>query len=91
LTIISLALGLPVVIDVVQTGIVPQLPTAVLAATIMIIAVLVLMVGRRPALPRHATPPHPRPLRPASTVAAMGWHSPALPRGSPGLLSGASS
>ncbi|MFD8726122.1 hypothetical protein ACFV2H_51520 [Streptomyces sp. NPDC059629] len=38
MTIISLALGLPV-------GIVPRLPTAVLAAAIVITAVLVLMVG----------------------------------------------
>lgn len=45
LTIISLALGLPVVIDFMQTGIVLRLPTALLAAAIMIIAVLVLLVG----------------------------------------------
>ncbi|WP_231627054.1 glycosyltransferase family 2 protein [Streptomyces apocyni] len=41
----SVALGLPVVAEFAQSGTVPRLPTAVLAAAIMIIAVLVLLVG----------------------------------------------
>ncbi|MFG2721227.1 glycosyltransferase family 2 protein [Streptomyces sp. NPDC048416] len=45
LTLVSLVLGLPLVTEFVRTGTVPRLPTAVLAAAIMIIAVLVLMVG----------------------------------------------
>ncbi|WP_323177944.1 glycosyltransferase family 2 protein [Streptomyces sp. NBC_00083] len=45
LTLVSLILGLPLVTEFVRTGAVPRLPTAVLAAAIMIIAVLVLMVG----------------------------------------------
>ncbi|MER0449820.1 glycosyltransferase family 2 protein [Streptomyces sp. Edi4] len=45
LTLVSLVLGLPLVAEFVRTGTVPRLPTAVLAAAIMIIAVLVLMVG----------------------------------------------
>ncbi|ARP68931.1 glycosyl transferase [Streptomyces pluripotens] len=42
---ISLALGIPVVVEFARTGVVLRLPTAVLAAAIMIIAVLVLMGG----------------------------------------------
>ncbi|MEU1037871.1 glycosyltransferase family 2 protein [Streptomyces sp. NPDC005551] len=45
LTVVALALGLPVVLEFTRTGTVPRLPTAVLAASIMIIAVLVLLVG----------------------------------------------
>ncbi|MET7441871.1 glycosyltransferase family 2 protein [Streptomyces sp. NPDC004082] len=45
LTVAALALGLPVVVEFTRTGTVPRLPTAVLAAAIMIIAVLVLLVG----------------------------------------------
>ena len=41
LTLVSLVLGLPLVAEFVRTGAVPRLPTAVLAAAIMIIAVLV--------------------------------------------------
>ncbi|MHC0432880.1 glycosyltransferase family 2 protein [Streptomyces sp. O3] len=41
----SLALGLPIVVEFAQSGTVPRIPTAVLAAAIMIIAVLVLLVG----------------------------------------------
>ncbi|MCX4784404.1 glycosyltransferase family 2 protein [Streptomyces sp. NBC_01264] len=45
LAIVSLALGLPVVIEFARSGDVPRLPTAVLAATIMTVAVLVLLAG----------------------------------------------
>ncbi|MEU7011242.1 glycosyltransferase family 2 protein [Streptomyces sp. NPDC046332] len=44
-TVTALALGLPIVLEFARTGTVPRLPTAVLAASIMIIAVLVLLVG----------------------------------------------
>jgi hypothetical protein len=45
LAVVSLALGLPVVVEFARTGVVPRVPTALLAASIMIIAVLVLLVG----------------------------------------------
>ena len=41
----ALALGLPVVTDFVRTGTVPRLPTAVLAASLVVIAALVLLTG----------------------------------------------
>ncbi|MFF5933348.1 glycosyltransferase family 2 protein [Streptomyces sp. NPDC012508] len=44
-TAIALTLGLPIVLEFARTDTVPRLPTAVLAASIMIIAVLVLLVG----------------------------------------------
>ncbi|MGW1008885.1 glycosyltransferase family 2 protein [Streptomyces termitum] len=45
LALVSLVLGIPVVADFIRTGDVPRFPTAILAASIMIIAMLVLMVG----------------------------------------------
>lgn len=45
LAIVSLVLGAPVIAEFVNSGTVPRFPTAILAAAIMIIAVLVLMVG----------------------------------------------
>lgn len=45
LAIVSLVLGAPVIAEFVDSGTVPRFPTAILAAAIMIIAVLVLMVG----------------------------------------------
>ncbi|MFD7168470.1 glycosyltransferase [Streptomyces violascens] len=45
LAVISLALGAPVLAEFVESGTVPRLPTALLAASIMTIAVLVLLVG----------------------------------------------
>ncbi|MFD9631544.1 glycosyltransferase family 2 protein [Streptomyces violascens] len=45
LTLVSLVLGLPLIGEFVETGTVPRLPTAVLAAAIMVIAMLVLSVG----------------------------------------------
>lgn len=44
-TATGLTLGLPIVLEFARTHTVPRLPTAVLAASIMIIAVLVLLVG----------------------------------------------
>ncbi|MFE5613666.1 glycosyltransferase family 2 protein [Streptomyces sp. NPDC056470] len=44
-TVTALALGLPIVLEFARTDTVTRLPTAVLAAAIMIIAVLVLLVG----------------------------------------------
>jgi glycosyltransferase involved in cell wall biosynthesis len=43
--LISLALGIPVVVEFFQTGLVPRLPTAVLAAALMGLAVLMGCVG----------------------------------------------
>ncbi|MGW6391276.1 glycosyltransferase family 2 protein [Streptomyces sp. NPDC055103] len=45
LAVVSLVLGAPVIAEFVDSGTVPRFPTAILAAAIMIIAVLVLMVG----------------------------------------------
>lgn len=45
LVLISLALGLPVIADYLRTGLVVRFPTAILAASIMVIAVIILMVG----------------------------------------------
>lgn len=45
LAVVSLLLGLPVVIEYVQTGLVPRFPTAILAATTMTIAFLLLVIG----------------------------------------------
>lgn len=45
LALISLGLGYPVIAEFAATGLVPRLPTAVLSASIMIVAVLALMAG----------------------------------------------
>jgi glycosyltransferase involved in cell wall biosynthesis len=45
LALVSLGLGTPVIVDYINTGEVPRFPTAILAAAIMTIAVLVLLVG----------------------------------------------
>jgi EAL domain-containing protein (putative c-di-GMP-specific phosphodiesterase class I) len=41
----SLALGLPVVLEFVETGLVPRLPTAVLASALMVLAAMALGCG----------------------------------------------
>ncbi|MCL2784586.1 MAG: glycosyltransferase [Propionibacteriaceae bacterium] len=43
--IAGIALGIPVIITFIQTGLVPRLPTALLASSLMIIAVLLFMIG----------------------------------------------
>lgn len=45
LALLSIGLALPVVVEFVQTGLVPRLPTAVLAVGIMLVAVLSMMCG----------------------------------------------
>jgi glycosyltransferase involved in cell wall biosynthesis len=45
LTIVGLALGVPVVAEYLSTGLVARFPTAILASAIMVIAAVVLMVG----------------------------------------------
>ncbi|MFB8245442.1 glycosyltransferase family 2 protein [Streptomyces sp. NPDC001046] len=45
LALVSLILGIPVIADFVETGTVPRVPTAILAAAIMTIAALVLLSG----------------------------------------------
>jgi glycosyltransferase involved in cell wall biosynthesis len=45
LVIIGLALGIPVVAEYLDTGLVPRFPTAILAASIMVMAIVILMVG----------------------------------------------
>jgi len=41
IAVVSLALGIPVVIEFMHTGLVPRLPTAVLASALMLLAVLI--------------------------------------------------
>ncbi|MCL2652251.1 MAG: glycosyltransferase [Propionibacteriaceae bacterium] len=45
LAVVGLALGIPVIWQFVTTGLVPRLPTAILASSLIIIAILALMVG----------------------------------------------
>ncbi|MEG8281188.1 glycosyltransferase family 2 protein [Streptomyces sp. AHA2] len=45
LALVSVILGIPVIADFVETGTVPRVPTAILAAAIMTIAALVLLSG----------------------------------------------
>lgn len=45
LLVLSLGLGLPVVVEYVQTGLVPRFPTAILATGIMVLAFLMLACG----------------------------------------------
>lgn len=45
LSVLSVALSLPIVIEFVQTGLVPRLPTAVLSVGIMLVAVLSMACG----------------------------------------------
>ena len=45
LAVISLALGMPVIVDYLQTGLVRRFPTAILASSVAIIAVLALAMG----------------------------------------------
>lgn len=42
---VALALGVPVVLEFAQTGLVPRLPTAVLAATLALVSILLWVVG----------------------------------------------
>ena len=44
-TVASLALGLPVVVEYIQTGLVPRLPTAVLSVGLVVLAALSLFAG----------------------------------------------
>ncbi len=45
LALASIAIGIPVVLDYLRTGLVPRLPTAVLATSVMVLAFLSLMSG----------------------------------------------
>lgn len=44
-TLLGLVLGIPVILEFWQTGLVPRLPTAVLASSLILIALLTFMVG----------------------------------------------
>jgi glycosyltransferase involved in cell wall biosynthesis len=44
-TILGLSLGIPLIVEFWQTGLVPRLPTAVLASSLILIAILSLVVG----------------------------------------------
>lgn len=45
LLVVALALGVPIFVEFVQTGLVPRFPTAILASSIVVIAVLLLVIG----------------------------------------------
>lgn len=45
ISLVSLGLGLPVVVEFARTGLVPRFPTAILAAALMTVAVIVLVLG----------------------------------------------
>ena len=45
LALVSLLLGLPIVAEFAQTGLVPRFPTAILASAMMITAVLSVLAG----------------------------------------------
>lgn len=45
LVVVALALGAPVILEFGRTGLVPRLPTAVLASTLMLLAALTAMCG----------------------------------------------
>jgi hypothetical protein len=45
LGLVSLVLGVPIVAEFLDTGFVPRFPTAILAASVMVIAVLSIMSG----------------------------------------------
>jgi hypothetical protein len=45
LVLASLALGIPVVIEFVDTGLVPRLPTAVLAASLTLLGTIIFTLG----------------------------------------------
>jgi len=43
--VVSIVLGVPIVIEYLETGLVPRFPTAILASAIMVIGVLSVMSG----------------------------------------------
>ena len=43
--LVSLAIGLPIIVEFAETGLVPRIPSAVLAASLMVIAVISLTAG----------------------------------------------
>jgi len=45
LFVAGVGFGIPVIVDFVQTGLVPRLPTAVLASSLVLLAVLAFMIG----------------------------------------------
>lgn len=45
LAFLSIGLGYPVIVEYIQTGLVPRFPTAILASTLMVMAVLTVMAG----------------------------------------------
>ena len=45
LMLAALALGIPVIVEYAETGLVPRLPTAVLASSLVILSVLTFAVG----------------------------------------------
>ena len=45
LFLVGIGLGIPVIVDFLQTGLVPRLPTAVFASSLILLSVLTLMIG----------------------------------------------
>ncbi|GAB3461850.1 glycosyltransferase [Kineococcus endophyticus] len=55
IALVAVVLGIPVVVEFVQTGLVPRFPTAILASALMMIAVVVTAVGVILEAVRHAS------------------------------------
>jgi len=72
LALVSVALGIPVIVDYMETGLVPRFPTAILASALMVIAVIALATGAILDLVAHVRREakrlvylqHPAPTRP---------------------------
>jgi hypothetical protein len=72
LVVIAVALGIPVILDYLDTGLVPRFPTAILASALMVIAVISLATGAILDLVAHVRREakrlvylqHPAPARP---------------------------
>lgn len=54
LALLALVLGMPIVVEFLQTGLVPRFPTAILASALVVIASVVLMLGYVLEASRHS-------------------------------------
>jgi len=76
-TLIAIILGIPLVIEYSRTGLVPRFPTAFLASSLVIIAVLILVVG-------FVLDGITRSRRESARLVYLGYRAPADPAGEPG-------
>jgi len=92
LVMLSLSLGVPIVLEFLSTGLVPRVPTAVLAAAIMLSAVMSLFTGlildtvtrsRREVKRLHYLRERPPQLPPEATILPLPATITGSPEGSP--------